>query len=77
MGKRGESHLRSIYKTISWRVIATLITALVTYRATDEVNMALGVAFADTIIKLFVYYGHERLWTKVRLGKGPTPEYEI
>ena len=63
---------RSIAKTLSWRVIATLTTALVVLSLTGETELALAAATVDTLIKLFLYYLHERGWTKVKWGiEGP------
>lgn len=85
-----ESQKRSIIKTLSWRVIATFITLLVFAFTAKEMGGELidtesaGVwefasigAMIDTAIKLFAYYGHERIWTKIGIGKAPTPECEI
>ncbi len=72
-----ESHLRSILKTFSWRVVATLITMLVAFFFTGNTKVALEIGFLDTLIKLFAYYGHERAWLKLPEKKDPDPEYEI
>ena len=31
----------------------------------------------DTLLKLFVYYGHERMWQRISFGKIVPPEYEV
>jgi uncharacterized membrane protein len=31
----------------------------------------------DTAIKIFVYFGHERLWQRIRYGKLEAPDYQI
>jgi len=77
MASQGESHVRTIYKTLSWRVCATVITMVVTYLFTHEMDKAFLIGGVDTVIKLFAYYGHERAWLKVGVGKAPQPEYEI
>ena len=77
MSVHGESHLRSILKTLSWRFLATIITMSVAFFVFDDVEKALQVGVLDTLIKLFIYYGHERLWAKIGIGKELTPEYEI
>jgi len=58
-------------------VIATVVTMGVAWRVTDDVEKALGIGLMDTLIKLFVYYGHERLWDKIGLGRQKQPEYTI
>ena len=64
-----ESHKRSIAKALSWRLIAVVITTVTAYIFTKEVSIALSVGVADSVAKLFTYYGHERLWERVSFGR--------
>lgn len=72
-----ESHKRSIAKTISWRAAATLITGVVTYFLTGRLDFAVTVGLADTFVKFFIYYVHERMWTRIEYGKIRPPDFEI
>jgi uncharacterized membrane protein len=72
-----ETPKRSIAKTISWRVVATIITGGVTYFLTGRFDFAVTVGLADTLVKFFVYYVHERMWTRILYGKIRPLEYEI
>ncbi len=72
-----ETPKRSIVKTISWRVVATIITGGVTYFLTDRLDFAVTVGLADTGVKFFTYYAHERIWTRISYGKVRPLEYEI
>lgn len=72
-----ESHVRSIVKALTWRVIATFVTVLVAWFILGDVSHALEIGLLDTLIKLGAYYGHERIWDKVALGKEEKPEYYI
>ena len=72
-----DSHVRTIMKALSWRVIATLITFAVAWIATGKLTVAVEIGLADTLIKLGAYYFHERTWIRVRFGKLKKPEYEI
>ena len=65
-----ESHKRSIAKAVAWRIIAAFITALTVYMFTREGGLSLGVGVADSAIKIFVYYAHERLWNRMSFGRG-------
>ncbi len=64
-----ESHTRSILKAISWRFIAVIITTLTAYFFTKEVALSLGIGLVDAAIKIFTYYGHERLWNRIGFGR--------
>ncbi|PWI29826.1 hypothetical protein DI383_08705 [Flavobacteriaceae bacterium LYZ1037] len=62
-----ESHLRSIIKGISWRIIATTDTILVVLLVTClsgncSIDDALKIGFFEFFIKLAIYYFHERIW---------------
>lgn len=72
-----ESHTRSIVKTFTWRVIATLVTMSVAWIILGRVSHALEIGLLDTVIKLGAYYGHERVWDRVAIGRDRPPEYNI
>ncbi len=73
-----ESTRRSLFKALSWRIWATLITTTLVYLLTGKGEFAATVALADTTIKFFVYFLHERIWNRVSFGrKTPEPEYII
>jgi uncharacterized membrane protein len=72
-----ESTRRSIVKALSWRILATIITASLAFVITGELEIAAKIGLADTVIKLGVYIGHERLWNRVTYGRQQQPEYHI
>ncbi len=57
-----ESHLRSILKAFSWRIIATLTTGLIAYAITGEIDTAILIGSIEFVLKFVIYYVHERLW---------------
>lgn len=67
--KKSEKPIRSVAKAISWRVIGTLDTLLISYILTGEVAVAASIASIDFITKMFLYFFHERLWNKINWGK--------
>ena len=72
-----ESHRRSIVKALSWRVVALLITASVAWTITGSLRFGVIIGGIDTVIKLVVYYFHERLWNRISFGRIRDPEYQI
>ncbi len=71
-----ESHLRSILKGITWRVIASGTTMLTVYFVTGDLGLVASVGAIDVTIKVLFYYTHERVWGKVRWGTlGVEPTY--
>ena len=63
-----ESHTRSIVKALSWRVIALLVTFFVVWIVTGQIEFAATAGGADALIKMFLYYLHERGWSHSRFG---------
>ncbi len=64
-----ETHKRSIAKAVSWRIIAVTITTLTVYFFTRDVVLSVGAGLVDSAIKIFAYYGHERMWNKIDFGR--------
>jgi uncharacterized membrane protein len=73
-----DSPTRSILKAISWRLIAsgaTFIISFIVFRHstnktdTQVLQYATAIASVDVVIKLILYYLHERLWTNIYWGK--------
>ena len=64
-----ESHLRSLLKALSWRVIATLTTTIIAYMVTGEVGAAITIGSIEFLLKFVIYYGHERAWQLIPRGK--------
>ncbi len=57
-----ESHLRSLLKAFTWRILATMTTALIAYFITGEIDTALMIGGLEFILKFAIYYIHERIW---------------
>jgi uncharacterized membrane protein len=57
-----ESRLRSLLKAFSWRIVATLTTALIAYGITGEIDTALAIGGIEFFLKFAIYYAHERAW---------------
>jgi len=69
------SKKKSIIKTITWRIIATLTTLILVFIMSGEIETAGKVAFFELFIKMGIYYYHERAWEKVKINDGV--EYNI
>lgn len=52
----------ALYKTISWRIIASITTASIAWAVTGDLKAGLAVGGIEAILKMFLYYGHERAW---------------
>jgi len=72
-----ETKKRSILKAVSWRVCATLTTALIVFLFTGKISLALTVGFLEVIAKMALYFFHERLWHKIHYGKKEIPAFVL
>lgn len=63
-----ESHLRSVLKGITWRIIATSTTITIAYFITGEVGDAFKIGAIEFVGKVFIYYLHERAWQMAPRG---------
>ena len=63
-----ESHLRSVLKGFTWRIIATTTTMTIAYFITGEIGDALAIGGIEFVGKIFIYYLHERAWQLVPRG---------
>ncbi len=64
-----DSHKRTIVKTLTWRVVATTVTMLVSYIWLGEWGSAVALAITANVIKSLLYYLHERGWNRVGFGR--------
>ena len=65
---KADSHLKSISKGITWRIIATLITITIALLITGKLNFALKIGALEFFFKILVYYLDERLWQIIPSG---------
>jgi len=65
---RVESHRRSIVKAVTYRVVGSSVTGLVAWAVTGSLRAGLSIGLADSAIKVFSFYLHERAWHRVKWG---------
>jgi uncharacterized membrane protein len=61
-----ESVRKSVIKTLSWRVIATTTTFVISWVVTGSVLAGGVIASIEFWAKLALYYGHERAWARAQ-----------
>lgn len=66
---KSERPIRSIAKALSWRVVGTLDTLLISYLLTGKIAIAASIATIDFLTKMVLYFFHERAWNLVHWGK--------
>jgi uncharacterized membrane protein len=76
-GTNGESttvdtERSSLARALSWRVVAWSLTVGIAYLFTGQAVLALAIGVADSLLKIFAYYLHERSW--LSLGRAREPD---
>lgn len=67
--KSADRPLRSILKTISWRIIGTIDTIIISWVLTGQIKTALAIGSVELVTKMILYFGHERIWNLIPYGK--------
>lgn len=63
------SHARSLAKSVSWRFFGNVISFIIIYSLTHNGKLALAASGIELIVKIVLYYYHERAWNKVKWGR--------
>lgn len=63
-----ERHSRSLVKAISWRVLGSIDTFLLSWFFTGSPAAAGAIATTEVLTKMVLYYAHERAWSNVSWG---------
>ena len=64
-----EKHPRTIFKTLSWRILATSTTLILVYFFTKSIELSASIGILEIIVKTTLYYLHERTWNKTDYGR--------
>ena len=64
-----QARTRSLVKSISWRVVGSVDTFILSYIFTGKATYAVSIMGAEAITKIVLYYFHERIWRRVSWGR--------
>jgi len=60
---------RTIIKTSTWRVTASLTTFVIAWVLTGDLLIGATIGSIEAIAKIFLYYFHERIWNNISWAK--------
>ncbi len=60
---------RSLLKSISWRIVGTVDTMIISYLITGSIVTTFSIGGIEVFTKMLLYFFHERVWNKINLGK--------
>jgi uncharacterized membrane protein len=58
------NYKRHIAKTISWRIIGTIDTIVLSSLITGDFKIGISIGGVEVITKMILYFLHERAWYK-------------
>ncbi|OYX28741.1 MAG: hypothetical protein B7Z06_00765 [Flavobacteriales bacterium 32-35-8] len=64
-----EKPIRSVVKSISWRIVGTIDTMIISWIVTGHLNTALLIGGVEVVTKMVLYFFHERIWNSIKWGK--------
>ena len=72
--KGREAHSRSLLKAVTWRVLGSIDTFVLSWLFTGSAKAAGAIASTEMLTKMVLYYLHERAWSSVRWGFKQVPD---
>ncbi len=67
-----DSKKRSLAKAISWRIVALIVLGTISILITGSWKETSLITIIYTILQVFIYFLHERLWDRIAWGKPST-----
>ena len=64
-----ETHTRSVLKAVSWRILGTLDTFVISWWLTGQVTMAGSIAALEFLTKIACYYSHVLVGASISWGR--------
>ena len=61
---------RSVVKAVTYRIVVMILDFITIYLFTGKVRVALGFMLASNVYTTLAYFGHERLWSRIKWGMG-------
>ncbi|MBK7134335.1 MAG: DUF2061 domain-containing protein [Bacteroidales bacterium] len=80
---RADKPIKSLMKSVSWRIVGTLDTMIISYFITGKITLALSIGSVEVLTKTILYYFHERIWAHIhkirliKLIKSNRKKYEV
>ncbi|WP_037348836.1 DUF2061 domain-containing protein [Sediminibacter sp. Hel_I_10] len=66
---KDNTYKRHIAKTITWRLVGTIDTIILSWIISGDPMTGLKIGMAEVVTKMLLYYFHERVWFKINLSK--------
>lgn len=57
---------RALHKAVSWRILGSLDTTMLTWIFSGSFKIATFVGSAEVVTKIFLYWIHEKIWERIK-----------
>lgn len=64
-----DTSLRSLVKTVSWRITGSGATFVISYLVSGNLAAAGTIAIVQVVVNTVLYYIHERAWNRIKWQK--------
>jgi uncharacterized membrane protein len=64
-----ETPIRSLAKAITWRIVGTVDTFIISWIITGQALIASSIALTEIVTKISIFWIHERAWNRIDWGK--------
>ena len=61
---------RSLIKSLTWRTSTSIVLMTIGWIFTRDIEQTTLMTIIYTIIQFILYYLHERIWEKIKWGRG-------
>lgn len=69
LDKISERPIRSVAKSVSWRLLGTMDTVIISWLITGTLSIAFSIGAVELCSKMILYFFHERMWNNIKWGK--------
>jgi uncharacterized membrane protein len=63
-----ETSKRSVVKALTYRFWQSANTFLISLVITGKLDMAAAIVSIEVVVKIIIYFFHERIWSKIKWG---------
>lgn len=60
-----DSNIRSITKTVTWRITGSSAAVIIAYLVTGSIGISSTIGLMHLVVNTFLYWIHERIWAKI------------
>jgi uncharacterized membrane protein len=62
---RADKPVKSALKAVTWRIVGTIDTMIISYIVTGKITVALSIGSVEVFTKMILYFFHERVWAHI------------